>query len=314
MREAIVVYDKGDREIWACANVDSRANNEVRDLKRDFPQLEADLYALSGQTFALGALPRLLWLKRNLPDVYDRMHRVAMLSDWVLARLSGVLASDPSNAGTTGLFSLTARDWLPGAMSKAGMRSDIFAGSVEPGTVIGHVTSAASQETGLAAGTPVVMGGGDCQIGTAGIGVVNVPCGSRVTGMPSCLRHRNPSIPENADRSCANNRRRWHRATLTGKSVISLPGELVTIDRIDPSVVLPFGQGRRLPLFSKRVVFDDIVYGSVRFRRRDMRELLSAEWAASIAVQPLMQASFQTTIRIPEDRLRHGVQAVAAAP
>ncbi len=173
MREAIVVYDKGGREIWACANVDSRANNEVRDLKRDFPQLEADLYALSGQTFALGALPRLLWLKRNLPDVYDRMHRVAMLSDWVLARLSGVLASDPSNAGTTGLFSLTARDWLPDAMTKAGMRSDIFAGSVEPGTVIGHVSSAASQETGLAAGTSVVMGGGDCQIGTAGIGVVN---------------------------------------------------------------------------------------------------------------------------------------------
>ncbi len=105
MREAIVVYDRSGKEIWACANVDSRANREVRDLKRDFADLERELYAATGQSFALGALPRLLWLKRNLPEVYRRMHRISMLSDWVLARLSGVIASDPSNAGTTGLYS-----------------------------------------------------------------------------------------------------------------------------------------------------------------------------------------------------------------
>ncbi|OIS91829.1 autoinducer-2 kinase [Brucella cytisi] len=173
MREAIVVYDRSGKEIWACANVDSRANREVRDLKRDFADLERELYAATGQSFALGALPRLLWLKRNLPEVYRRMHRISMLSDWVLARLSGVIASDPSNAGTTGLYSLTDRAWIPQAMRQAGMRDDIFPESVEPGTVIGHVTDKAARETGLAAGTPVVMGGGDCQIGAAAIGVVN---------------------------------------------------------------------------------------------------------------------------------------------
>jgi autoinducer 2 (AI-2) kinase len=173
MREASVVNARSGKEIWACANVDSRANSEVRDLKRDFADLERNLYAATGQTFALGALPRLLWLKRNLPDVYARMHRISMLSDWVLARLSGVIASDPSNAGTTGLYSLAKRDWMPEAMRQAGMRDDIFPESVEPGTVIGHVTDKAAGETGLAAGTPVVMGGGDCQIGAVAIGVVN---------------------------------------------------------------------------------------------------------------------------------------------
>ena len=173
MREAIVAYDRGGREIWACANVDSRAVSEVRDLKRDFPGLERELYSQSGQTFALGALPRLLWLKRNLPDVYARIDRISMLSDWVLARLSGVIASDPSNAGTTGLYSLAKRNWLPEAMAKAGMRDDIFPESVEPGTIIGRVTKTAADETNLAPGTPVVMGGGDCQSGAAAIGVVN---------------------------------------------------------------------------------------------------------------------------------------------
>ncbi|MFI5407721.1 autoinducer-2 kinase [Kaistia sp. UC242_56] len=173
MREALVVYDSEGREIWACANVDSRSNSEVRELKLAFPELEGRLYQHSGQTFALGALPRLLWLKRNLPDVYDRMHRISMLSDWVLARLSGVLVSEPSNAGTTGLLDLRARNWMPEAMRWAGMRDDIFPETVESGTVIGHVTAAAAEATGLQAGTKVVAGGGDCQIGTAGLGVVN---------------------------------------------------------------------------------------------------------------------------------------------
>jgi autoinducer-2 kinase len=172
MREAFVLYDADGKEIWACANVDSRAGREVGDLKRELPDLEAALYAKSGQTFALGALPRLLWLKRNLPDIYERMHRIAMLSDWVLARLSGVIASDPSNAGTSGLFDLESRNWLPSAMGRAGLKDDIFPDCVETGTVIGRVTPKAAEETGLTTGTLVVMGGGDCQIGTAGTGLV----------------------------------------------------------------------------------------------------------------------------------------------
>jgi len=42
----------------------------------------------------------------------------------------------------------------------------------ESGTIIGEVTQKAAEETGLAVGTPVVMGGGDVQLGSAGLGVV----------------------------------------------------------------------------------------------------------------------------------------------
>jgi autoinducer 2 (AI-2) kinase len=43
---------------------------------------------------------------------------------------------------------------------------------VEPGTPIGKVGAAAAAATGLAAGTPVVMGGGDAQVAAFGLGVV----------------------------------------------------------------------------------------------------------------------------------------------
>jgi autoinducer 2 (AI-2) kinase len=44
---------------------------------------------------------------------------------------------------------------------------------VEPGTVVGSVTDRAADETGLRAGTPVVAGGADTQLGLVGIGVVH---------------------------------------------------------------------------------------------------------------------------------------------
>ncbi len=172
MREGIVLYDADGNELWGCANVDARAANEVRDLKEQFPDLEKELYGISGQTFALGALPRLLWVKRHMPEIYERTRKISMLSDWVLFRLSGEIASDPSNAGTTGIYSLADRDWSPEMAEKVGVRDDIFPPSVESGTVIGRLSARAAAETGLPRDLPVVMGGGDAQLGCVGLGVV----------------------------------------------------------------------------------------------------------------------------------------------
>ncbi len=173
MREGIVLYDKEGRELFGVANVDARADKEVAELNAKFPESEKEFYAQSGQTYALGALPRLLWLKRNRPHLYEQTASMNMISDWVLTKLSGVIASEPSNAGTSGVFSLEKRQWVPQMARKVGLKDDIFPPVYESGTIIGEVTRQAAQETGLAAGTPVVTGGGDVQLGSAGLGVVD---------------------------------------------------------------------------------------------------------------------------------------------
>ena len=169
MREGIVLYDDDGKEIWAVANVDARASEEVKELKENFPSIEEEFYAKSGQTFALGALPRLLWVKKHRPEIYEKIAKISMISDWILAKLSGVIASDPSNAGTAGIYSLEKREWLPEMAEKVGIKSDIFPPSLESGTVIGTVVT---KDSGLSMDTKVVMGGGDVQLGSAGLGVV----------------------------------------------------------------------------------------------------------------------------------------------
>lgn len=170
MREGIVVYDVAGKAIWGVANVDSRAGEQVACLNRDHPDWEAKYYASSGQTFALSALPRLLWLKQHRPDLYEQAHTMTMISDWVLYLLSGVLASDPSNAGTSGMFNLASRQWDRAQAQAAGIK-DLFVPIVESGSVMGRLTSDMAQTLGLSADTLVVMGGGDVQIGTLGLGL-----------------------------------------------------------------------------------------------------------------------------------------------
>jgi len=174
MREGIVLYDKDGKELWGVANVDARASDEVKYLKENFQGIEEEFYATSGQTFALGALPRILWLKNNRPEIYDKVANISMIGDWVLAKLSGVIATDPSNGGTTGIFSLAKRTWDSSMATKVGIKDDIFCPCYEVGEVIGEVSSIASTETGLASTTKVVMGGGDVQLGSAGLGVVEL--------------------------------------------------------------------------------------------------------------------------------------------
>lgn len=57
MREGIVLYDKDGQEIWACANVDARSDDEVAQLVHMNPELEKQIYRESGQTYALALCP-----------------------------------------------------------------------------------------------------------------------------------------------------------------------------------------------------------------------------------------------------------------
>jgi hypothetical protein len=73
---------------------------------------------------------------------------------------------------------------------------------------------------------------------------------------------------------------------LTGKAIICLPDGVHSPDRIDPCELLPDWSEAELVALLRTGIFDDIVYTSVRFRHREIRELLSAEWAHDLLGRP----------------------------
>lgn len=169
MREGMVLYDARGRAIWACPNVDSRASHEAGELVRSGTAQE--IYERSGDWVAITAPARFLWIARNEPDVFTSIAHVGMLGDWILNKLSGEFVTDPSLGSSSGMFDLAARHWSERVLAICDLDPSVFPPVVEPGTVIGAVTAQAAEETGLLAGTPVVVGGADTQLGLLGLGV-----------------------------------------------------------------------------------------------------------------------------------------------
>jgi xylulokinase len=117
-------------------------------------------------------LPKLLWLRRHEPAAFARLATVLLPKDYLRFRLTGALATDPSDASATLMYDTARLRWSGEVMEAMELPPGILpqvGGSAE---VLGHVTAAAAAATGLAAGTPVVGGGADNACGAAGVGVV----------------------------------------------------------------------------------------------------------------------------------------------
>ena len=154
--------------IWA----DQRATEEAA-LLRERLGTERVYHITGHRASASYTAAKLLWIKRQQPDIAADMARCVLAKDYVAYRLSGVYATDYSDASGTNLFDLRARQWSPEIFQALELDLELLPPPVPSATVIGGVTHRAAEQTGLLAGTPVVIGGGDGACATTGAGVVN---------------------------------------------------------------------------------------------------------------------------------------------
>ncbi len=169
MREGMVLYDAHGAELWACPNVDSRAAREAGELITE--GAAGRIFAEAGDWVSITAPARLRWLARHRPDIVARIDSLGMLSDWIVYRLAGVQVTEPSCGSSSGMFSLARRTWSASIAEICGVRPGVLPAVADPGTQVGEVTAQAAAQTGLRAGTPVVAGGADTQLGLRGAGV-----------------------------------------------------------------------------------------------------------------------------------------------
>lgn len=131
------------------------------------------IYQISGQRPSAGnSAPKYLWLRDHAPELWRRTYKLLMPKDYVVHKLTGVFASDYSDASHTMLFDLERRDWSVELLAEVGIERGILPDLFPSPTVVGEVTDAAAAFTGLKSGTPVVIGAGDGGAAGAGAGVI----------------------------------------------------------------------------------------------------------------------------------------------
>lgn len=134
---------------------------------------------------------KILWYRRNLPEVYRRTYKILQSNSYIAFRLTGNMTQDISQGYGLHCFNMRTGTWdekLCDALDIPGsLLPDIFPSHA----VIGTVSSQAAKESGLTAGTPVAAGGLDAACGTLGAGVVHPgetqEQGGQAGGMSICI-------------------------------------------------------------------------------------------------------------------------------
>ena len=144
-----------------CAEITRRAGGEER--LRDWVRNPA----LEGFT-----LPKVLWLRNHEPEAYGRVATVLLAKDFIRYRLTGTLASEPSDASGTLMYDPAGLRWSDEILRATAVPRALLPDVGGSSEVLGRLTAEAARRTGLAEGTPVVGGGADNACGAAGVGVI----------------------------------------------------------------------------------------------------------------------------------------------
>ncbi len=174
--------------IWA----DQRAQRQVAQLEEHISQ--QDFYHIVGhRNTASYGIQKLMWIRDNEPEIYEKTYKTLNAKDYIVFRLTGKFYTEPSDANSMACFDLNTFQWSQRLLTYAGIDPDKLP-EIKPSTcVAGGVTKEAAALTGLAEGTPVVMGGGD------GV-VANIGCGSISPGKTYCCMGTSAWITTTAEK------------------------------------------------------------------------------------------------------------------
>lgn len=135
----------------------------------------------------MSPLVKLLWFREQEPALFASAVTWVQVKDYVLAHLTGEWVVDHSSASGTGLLELATLGWDAEALEIAGVTEGQLPRLVES-THVAALTLAAADELGLAAGTPVVAGGGDGPLANLGVGAVRPGVAACSIGTSGAIR------------------------------------------------------------------------------------------------------------------------------
>ncbi|NLE24147.1 MAG: xylulokinase [Clostridiaceae bacterium] len=168
----LVILDKAGKVLRpAILWCDGRTTEECKEItetigKKRLIEINANP-ALPG--FTAG---KILWVRKHEPEIWAQCAQIMLPKDYVRYKLTGVYATEVSDASGTNLMDVANRRWSDEIIEKLNIDRSILPKMYESADVTGFVTDEAAKATGLKAGTLVVGGAGDNAAAAVGTGVV----------------------------------------------------------------------------------------------------------------------------------------------
>ncbi len=127
---------------------------------------------ICGSDIATGFMAAsLLWVKRQLPDVFDRIHKVLLPKDYLKIKLGLDPVTDAADASGTLLFDIRKRTWSRDVLSALGFEKKLFPSVSESTHLIGCLSGRIKESLGIHGKAEVVAGGADQTCSAVGNGI-----------------------------------------------------------------------------------------------------------------------------------------------
>ncbi len=149
---------------------------------REHVGFEKNFSITGNPVWSINAGLRIRWMAENEPEILARTDKWLLIEDFLNFMLCGRRATDYSMAGCTLLFDLRKLAWSDELIAASGIDRRLLPEPLPSGTVLGEITAEAAKATGLAAGTPVVLGGHDHICGALPVGAFEPGSVLDVTG------------------------------------------------------------------------------------------------------------------------------------
>jgi len=242
---------------------DGRSGAECGEIEASLPEARhiAGNIAMPGFT-----APKLLWIRKNEPELFDKIRKVLLPKDYVRYLLTGDYVSDMSDASGTYWLDVGRRNWSDALLQATGLDRSQMPRLVEGSAPSGQLRDELRRRWGISGTVLVAGGGGDNAASACGIGAIAPGQGFVSLGTSGVLFVANDRFRPNTEGAvhafCHALPDRWHQmgvilsatdslnwlSRLTGQDAAALARQAETgFKAPGPEIFLPYLSGERTP-------------------------------------------------------------------
>lgn len=194
--ETFAVLDEMDNILLpSMLYTDPRGQKEVEFLKSKLS--EERLIEISGaKPNQMYSLPKIMWIKNNLPKEYLRIKHILLMEDFLVYMLTGTAAIDYSLAARTMAFDIKNKCWSKEIFDASGIDISLMSKPVPLGTIAGYMKKEILENLGIKHKIKIVNGAHDQIAAAFGAGVFKAGDAVDGTGTVECVTPMFDKIPK----------------------------------------------------------------------------------------------------------------------
>lgn len=198
----VPVDEKGMYLINALTWLDMRATEQCNKLEEILSS--EYIYKTTGKRISPAySLPKMMWIKLNLPEIYSNTYKFLTAHDYVINRLCGSFCTEDSLAAGTMAYDIVNKIWDEGILDSVGVSVNKMPVILKSGSVAGKLSIESAELLGLDGDISVTTGGQDQKCAALGAGLssdcitVSLGTSSAITAL-----YEKPMFPKDQSLPC----------------------------------------------------------------------------------------------------------------